>query len=176
MIYSSSQEEYNHLGSITTADFSPDGENIIFSKSKGIKEPHKLYLLNLDSMQVQQLIDLERDCIYPSWSPDGGKIAFLLFPGSKLHIFDFVTKDIKCLSQICSMGKSSWSPDGQKIAFVAQRKKMLSDTVYTYYGEIYIIDLKTGKEKKLLSVQVQCGYLMERDFFILMKKHFILLT
>ena len=151
LIYSLSQEEYNHLCLIGSVNLSPDGRKILFSKSKGVMKPHQLYLLDLDSKKIQQLINLERDCISPSWSPDGTKIAFLLSPGRKLHIFDFKTKQIKCLSQIYSMGKPSWSPDGQKIAFTAQRKKMLSDTAYTYYGEIYIIDLKTGGEEKIIA-------------------------
>ncbi len=151
-IYSLLVKEKHNLGTITDVDFSSDKRSIIFSKNKGIMEPHQLYLLNLDSKDVHQLTDGEKDCVSPSWSPDGIAIAFLASPGYKLHIFNTNNKQMKCISQIhCMRIKPSWSPDGQKIAFTAQRKKMLSDTAYTYYGEIYIIDIETGKEEKIIT-------------------------
>lgn len=54
---------------------SPDGTTLVYI-AKGAKS-YDLFLLDLASGQEQLALALERDIVYPSWSPDGSRIAFM---------------------------------------------------------------------------------------------------
>lgn len=62
-------------GHIGDADFSPDGRRIAFHK--GATGARDLYLVKADGTGLTQLTNTPGvDETYPSWSPDGSKIAF----------------------------------------------------------------------------------------------------
>lgn len=54
---------------------SPDGTKLAYI-AKGEKS-YDLFLLDLATGQEQVALALERDIVYPSWSPDGSRIAFM---------------------------------------------------------------------------------------------------
>lgn len=54
---------------------SPDGTTLAYI-SKGEKS-YSLFALDLAAGQERLVLALERDIVYPSWSPDGRRIAFM---------------------------------------------------------------------------------------------------
>lgn len=54
---------------------SPDRSTLAYV-AKGEKS-YDLFVLNLATNQERLVLDLERDIVYPSWSPDGARIAFM---------------------------------------------------------------------------------------------------
>jgi len=54
---------------------SPDGKYLAYI-SKGDKS-YELFIMDLESKEERQLTSNEFDEVYPSWSPDGTKLAFM---------------------------------------------------------------------------------------------------
>jgi hypothetical protein len=76
----------------------------------------------------------------PTWSPDGGRIAFAGSPGGPfgIYVFDLETGDVRLVpgTDGISVGHPTWSPDGERIAFEASTG---SDTDPQQGWDIYSI-------------------------------------
>jgi Tol biopolymer transport system component len=120
--------------------WSPDGQKIAFIKNvheKSVmrnntetiirKESSSLYAMNADGTNKTRLaVDVLRA---PSWSPDGGKIAFTTHYQSDLSVINADGTQKVSLITASFAGKSEertlfggplWSPTGNKIAFASQ--------------------------------------------------------
>ena len=88
--------------------------------------------------------------LYPTWSPDGKKLAYLSNKGKDYYQLTLYTMDIaKKEPEAITDGISSsfsWSPDGSKIAYSKRRK---SNRYGSRLWDIYIYDLKSKKEKRI---------------------------
>ena len=75
---------------------------------------------------------------WPTWSPDGGKIAFTrVHPGRNLMellVLDVQTRTVTKLAQSSYQPAPSWSPDGTHIAYQAG-------------GDVYVTDLSGAKRR-----------------------------
>jgi len=117
-------------------DWSPDGSKIVFSLFN--YGGYDLYVMNSDGSNPTMLLDNEFfkplgyhycDLQYPSWSPDGTKIAFTLYrsePGQLTYNYIYVMdSDGSNIIRLTDTNKSdkypTWSPDVSKIAFSSNR-------------------------------------------------------
>jgi mono/diheme cytochrome c family protein len=94
----------------------PDGARIVYKDDANV-----LHVMGADGGQYGTLGDPPVVGGYPSFSPDGTKIAFDF--NSSRNIF-VINSDGTNLQQLTSTGNNSdaaWSPDGTKIAFTSNR-------------------------------------------------------
>lgn len=109
-------------------DLSPDGETLVFSSADG-----DLYLFDISKSMVTRLTDTDRTESYPSFSPDGKRIAYAatendLAP-SRIFVFDL---DDYSIVDVTSSNEQSdilprFTPDGERIVFArAYRRRPYS--------------------------------------------------
>jgi Tol biopolymer transport system component len=89
--------------------------------------------------------------LYPSFSPDGQKVAYIsnkggdYFSPSSIYLYDIATKkEQKLVSRVRS--KFSWSPDGKKI-FYSQLSR--DNPHWSNYFDVWVYDINKDKKKRL---------------------------
>ena len=130
------------------ADFSPDGEKIVFPAMEKGKDV--LYILEVKNRKILERIELSLDLIRsPEFSPDGMKIAFvgLKNGASDIYVYDLGSKD---LTNITHDRYSDSYPDwkGDSLVFVSDRPETENWDYNTTV--LYLADLK-GNIRKYLS-------------------------
>ena len=103
---------------ITSGDFidadlswSPDGESIMFSSNRSGE--YGIFEVKLGDNSI---VDLKQEGIYPKWSPDGGKVAFV----SMNNIWTMELAGEKLKQYLTASGYNEypcWSPDARKVIF-----------------------------------------------------------
>ena len=103
------------------------GENgkIAFRKSIGDNNKGDIYVINPDGSGETRLTDAPADEFYPTWSPDGTRIAFVRHMGGYDYEIYTMNADGSEQTNISNNpaqdSNPSWSPDGTKIAFDSDR-------------------------------------------------------
>ena len=123
--------------------WSPDGRSIAFVSSRGQTRPVKpcgpgpdrriecigdqqseIYVMNADGSRKRNLTRNRRDDDYPTWSPDGRRIAFMHGRGrgrGQLYVVNADGSGLRNLARITGPALFSsqpvWSPDGRTIYF-----------------------------------------------------------
>ena len=131
--------------------WSPDGQQIAFNyhSHKGKPGPTGIYIVNVDSKNLRQLI--EGSASSPAWSPDGRSIAFTFghpftpgqpWRGADIRVIDVESGNVDKLTDNEVLDAwPAWSPDGQKIAFYSLREPPDAD--------IYVIDANGENPQRL---------------------------
>lgn len=116
----------------------------------------QIYTMKADGSAVTLLTDNAPNVMYryPTFSPDGGSIAFTRYDGNDhaLYIMDVDGRNWRRLTATSSgVGEPAWSPDGSKIAYLRGY-----DTTYGGLANvsgcgpnIYVIDIFSRKGRSL---------------------------
>jgi hypothetical protein len=126
----------SEMGGACQPAWSPDGMQLVFVSpcyDKSDQYPQSgLYILNLETNEIQPLPGDPAGDFEPAWSPDGGKIAFTsLRDGNQPQIFALNLADLSVEQLTNSNGSNiqarhpAWSPDGSEIAYTVRRLGLL---------------------------------------------------
>ena len=145
------------LESRTKIAFASNRDGIVF-KIINRDENFDVYVMNADGSKKTRLTDNPADDEYPSWSPDGEKIAF----GSKrdgnseVYVMNADGSEQKILTKNPGYdGYPVWSPDGKKIAFMSARDGN---------EEIYVMNADGSEQRNLTNNPTDDVYLSWSPF------------
>ncbi|OGD54034.1 hypothetical protein A3K80_00260 [Candidatus Bathyarchaeota archaeon RBG_13_38_9] len=99
--------------------WSPLGDKIVFY---GYDGDHEIFVMDVNGISITQLTNNVVSDIWPDWSPDGSKIAFVRDwdPNGDIYLME---PDGANQTQITFDGKRNhwpaWSPDGKRISYVS---------------------------------------------------------
>ncbi len=141
----------NRNGLNSGGSFSPDGQNIYLTISKGGSPD--IYKINLNGDQLNQLTKGPAGAmnVEAAVSPDGSKIAFSSDRGGNPMVY-VMNNDGTNVKRLTFQGKynstPTWSPDGKKIAFAGQVDN---------YFDIFVMDSDGSNINRITSATKSNG-------------------
>lgn len=135
------------------AHWSPDGRQIAFSAAAAPGKQWRVYVISVDGGSPQPINTVEEDETDPTWSADGGTIAFghhVELTATFIGLFDLKSRQITRLAGSEGLFGPRWSPDGRYIVALTA-----SD-----FATLMLYDTKVQTWKKLLRLprQETLGY------------------
>ncbi|HET6633194.1 MAG TPA: Tol-Pal system beta propeller repeat protein TolB [Rhodanobacteraceae bacterium] len=115
----------------------------ITATGTGHNMEYSLVVADSDGHNPQVVVRSHETLMSPSWSPDGGKIAYVSFESgnSAIYIQDLSTGSRRLVSSHSGInGAPAFSPDGTKLAMSLS---------YVGNPEIFVMDLATGDMRRL---------------------------
>jgi Tol biopolymer transport system component len=126
---------------------SPDGQTVAFVATPPGSGPVDIYTVGVAGGEPVNLTQSDSNDLFPRWSPDGSKIAFISDrdENAEIYVMDSDGGNLinlsNSLAQESPQGDFSWSPDGSQILFHTDRDGDV---------EVYIMDA-TGENQTNLS-------------------------
>jgi len=143
---------------IVGLSWSPDGAEIAVAGLRWQPPPGEppfpameIYVINVESDEARQLTDSPDTNKYEvAWSPDGTQIAFIALNRDspdywQIYVIDADGSNQRLLVSVPEanwLQQISWSPDGKKIMYVSKVAVEEWESLYHYYGEIYVVDVE----------------------------------
>ena len=124
--------------------WSPDGRALVFCDRRVKDSPSGMFLLDLETRAVRTLIEASGYVSNPTFSPDGGKLAYTRGPNFISH--DLFVMDMKTgqsrqwTKELRSIGGAAWTPDGGSLIFSSNRLGLFS---------LWRIDAPGGEPQRL---------------------------
>jgi eukaryotic-like serine/threonine-protein kinase len=115
------------LDEVTTADISPDGAKIAFTRNvqTGALVQTAILVADADGANARELLRTDVGAAHPRWSPDGTRIAFVTTSGGRviqsILLLDAASGKLTRLSSPAKAGEIStvvWSRDGENLFYV----------------------------------------------------------
>ncbi len=123
-------------------EWSPDSKQLAFSSGPGLARDREIYVLDVKSHQVSRLSQLGGSSLFPAWSPDSQRVAFVWYntvwdpeasiwePGHGVAIY-IVNADGSDLRELIRsesyFSNLAWLPDGKKLVFKSSVGLFLAD-------------------------------------------------
>ena len=132
-------------GSNWFPQYSPDGTLIATHIMRDV------HVMNIATGTVRRLTHEPFNGMYPSWSPDGKRIAFMSWRNGPTELFTMNAADGSDQEMVVTMPRGDavdprWSPDGNRLLFVHVPEGGLEGPQKdTQERIIYVADLKSGK-------------------------------
>jgi Tol biopolymer transport system component len=101
--------------------WSPDGTKIAYSRYEG---DYEIWIMDSDGQNHVQLTDNSAEDIEPTWSPDGGSIAFRSDRDGNLEIYRMPASggsQTNLTNTASNEGEPTWSPNGTRLAVCGPR-------------------------------------------------------
>lgn len=156
----------NTPGDDSHPHWSPDGKRIIFNSARTTpdlnadwgRQIHEIFSMNADGSDVKQISRLKTVSTYPSYSPDGKKIAFRSVTNdaglnwdlsqakrnSEVFVMDSDgTNAVNLTKNAAFDGWPTWSPDSKKILFSSNRTGPVNT------GQLYVVNVDGSNLQKI---------------------------
>ena len=134
----------------TQPGWSPDGERIVFRSNRADPTANvaDIWVMDADGSEQRPLLVAPGDQRYPTFSPDGSRLAYMSKHegSSQIWIADADGSDPKMVyDSPLEDSAPAWSPDGRLLAFESHGPVGGTD------GDIYVLHLRSGDVLQLTS-------------------------
>ncbi len=134
-------------GEETDPDFSPDGEQVVFSWDGEKQDNWDIYVKRLESDTPVRLTSNAASDVSPAWSPDGRWIAFQRWEGGQASVLlipsiggpERKVTDLD-IDHVVGGEKMAWLPDGTGL-IVADGRPL----------SIFVVSIETGERRELVA-------------------------
>ena len=157
-----SAKQFNLSAQTYDMDFSPDGQTLAYSFTRGLGLGSELWGATSSASRTWQLhADSDSIITFARWSPDGQHIAFINlpdtsipFPVGELWVMDANGHNARPLAPAdAGHGYApTWSPDSTRIAFVGRENPndpAADQSADALVSNIYVVDVANGEVKPI---------------------------
>lgn len=125
--------------------------NTDFAFASSADGDSEIYLYHAGSRSIEKLTDNDVQDHWPSWSPDGSRLAYqsLRDGNREVYVLDLRLGETRNLTNNAGQDLlPSWSPDGEHIAFQSSRGRTWTGDG-PLGGNIFLLSLSNGETRQL---------------------------